>query len=87
MSKDSRKIEAENRQGKTCSEFDHGVEARRKDLLNRIEYEAPEFYKAITDEHVYGVISMETEDYTDSVHPMALRDQIPAKRLEEDTKR
>jgi len=61
--------------------FDQGVEARRKEFLKRIEYKALEFYKTMTDQHVYSAISMDPEDYTVSVHPRGLTEQIPATRV------
>jgi len=61
--------------------FEQGVEGRRKDYLKRIEYKALEFYKTMTDQHVYSAISMDPEDYAVSVHPRGLTEQIPATRV------
>jgi hypothetical protein len=62
-------------------ESEDGVEARRKDYLKRIEYKALEFYRTMTDQHICSATSMDSEDYTVSVHPRGLTEQIPATRV------
>jgi exonuclease SbcC len=81
LAKVKRRIEKASLARRLADGFDQGVEARRRDFLKRIEYKAVEFYKTMTDQHVYSAISMDPEDYTVSVHPRGLTDQIPATRV------
>jgi exonuclease SbcC len=81
VAKLKRRIEKASLARRLAEGFDQGVEARRKDYLKRIEYKALEFYKTMTDQHVYSAISMDPEDYTVSVHPRGLTEQIPATRV------
>jgi len=61
--------------------FDQAVETRRKELIKRIEFRALEYYRAMTDQHVYDAIIINPEDYSISVHPKGLTDSIPATRV------
>ena len=61
--------------------FDLGVEARRKDTLRRIEFKALEYYKSMTDQHVYSAITVDPETYVVWVHPKGLTEAIPATRV------
>ncbi|MEM4610928.1 MAG: AAA family ATPase [Thermoproteota archaeon] len=61
--------------------FDQAVETRRRELIKRIEFRALEYYRAMTDQHVYDAIIINPEDYSVSVHPKGLTDPIPATRV------
>jgi len=61
--------------------FDQAVETRRRELIKRIEFRALEYYRAMTDQHVYDAIIINPEDYSVSVHPKGLTDPIPASRV------
>ncbi|MGB9717284.1 MAG: AAA family ATPase [Thermoproteota archaeon] len=61
--------------------FDQAVETRRRELIKRIEFRALEYYRAMTDQHVYDAIIISPEDYSVSVHPKGLTDPIPATRV------
>ena len=61
--------------------FDQGVEARRRDFLKRIEFKALEYYKSMTDQHVYSAITVDPETYVAWVHPKGLTEAIPATRV------
>jgi exonuclease SbcC len=61
--------------------FDQAVETRRRELIKRIEFRALEYYRAMTDQHVYDAIIINPEDYSVLVHPKGLTDPIPATRV------
>jgi exonuclease SbcC len=61
--------------------FDQAVETRRRELIKRIEFRALEYYRAMTDQHVYDAIIINPEDYSVSVHSKGLTDSIPATRV------
>lgn len=61
--------------------FDQAVETRRRELIKRVEFRALEYYRAMTDQHVYDAIIIDPEDYSVLVHPKWLTDSIPATRV------
>lgn len=67
---------------RTLSEaFDKGVESRRMEFLKRIEFRALEYYRSMTDQHIYSEISIDPEEYTVWVQPRGLTEAIPASRV------
>ncbi|MEM3676917.1 MAG: AAA family ATPase [Candidatus Bathyarchaeia archaeon] len=75
------RIERAGLAGRLSRGFDQGVEARRREILKRIEFRALEYYKAMTDQHVYAAFTIDPEDYTAWVHPKGLTEPIPATRV------
>lgn len=67
--------------GRLAQGFDQGVEARRREILKRIEYKALEYYKAMTDQHIYAAFTIDPVDYAIWVHPRGLTEPIPATRV------
>ncbi len=61
--------------------FDQGVEEMRKEFLRRIEWRALEYYKTMTDQHVYSAITIDPDEYTVWVRPKGLAEPIPATRV------
>ncbi|MBS7623624.1 AAA family ATPase [Candidatus Bathyarchaeota archaeon] len=61
--------------------FDREVEARRTEFLSRIEFRALQYYRSMTDQHVYSRIRVDPADYTVSVQPRGLTEMIPATRV------
>jgi len=61
--------------------FDEGVEARRKMVLRSVEFKALEYYKAMTDQHIYGAITVDPDTYAMWAHPKGLTESIPATRV------
>ncbi|MCX8182920.1 MAG: AAA family ATPase [Crenarchaeota archaeon] len=61
--------------------FNQAVETRRRELIKRIEFRALEYYRAMTDQHVYDAIIINPEDYSVAVHPKGLTTPIPATRV------
>jgi exonuclease SbcC len=61
--------------------FEQAIEDRRRFILKKIEYRALDYYKAMTDQHVYTAISINPETYEVSVHPKELTEPIPATRI------
>jgi len=67
---------------RTLSEaFDKGVEARRMEFLKRIEFRALQYYRSMTDQHIYSEIRVDPEEYTVQVQPRGLTEAIPATRV------
>lgn len=81
LSKLTRRIARANLAYSLSQGFDQGVEARRKEFLKRIEFKALEYYKAMTDQHVYSAITIDPDEYTVWVHPKGLTEAIPATRV------
>lgn len=61
--------------------IEKAIEDRRRELLKRIEFKALEYYKTMTDQHVYDAIRIDPEDYSVWVHPKGLTEPIPANRV------
>ncbi|MEM2608133.1 MAG: AAA family ATPase [Thermoproteota archaeon] len=61
--------------------LEKAIEERRRELLRRIEFKALEYYRIMTDQHVYNAIRIDPEDYSVLVHPKGLTEQIPANRV------
>ncbi|MGC8849992.1 MAG: hypothetical protein ACP5QI_05915, partial [Candidatus Bathyarchaeia archaeon] len=76
-----RRIECADLARKLAQGFDQAVETRRREILKRIELKALEYYKAMTDQHVYTAFTIDPENYTTWVHPRGLTDPIPATRV------
>jgi len=81
LNKLERRIERSNLAHRLSQGFDQGVEERRKEFLKRIEFKALEYYKAMTDQHVYSTITIDADEYTVWVHPKGLTEAIPATRV------
>ncbi|MGC8961938.1 MAG: hypothetical protein ACP5K1_05810, partial [Candidatus Bathyarchaeia archaeon] len=75
------RIECADLARKLAQGFDQAVETRRREILKRIELKALEYYKAMTDQHVYTAFTIDPENYTAWVHPRGLTDPIPATRV------
>ena len=76
-----RRLEKADLARRLAQGFDQGVEARRREVLKRIEFRALEYYKAMTDQHVYTAFTIDPDDYTIWVHPKGLTEPIPATRV------
>ncbi|MGQ9515372.1 MAG: hypothetical protein ACUVTL_10075, partial [Thermoproteota archaeon] len=76
-----RRIKGANVARSLAEKFDQGVGARRQDFLKNVEYKALEYYKEMTDQHIYGAIRIDPEEYTVLVHPKGLTEPIPATRV------
>jgi len=61
--------------------LEKAIEERRRELLRRIEFKALEYYRIMTDQHVYDAIIIDPEDYSVWVHPQGLTEPIPANRV------
>jgi exonuclease SbcC len=61
--------------------FDRGVEVRRREFLKRIEFKALDYYKTMTDQHVYTMIIVDPKEYTVWVQPKGLTEPVPASRV------
>jgi len=61
--------------------LEKAIEERRCELLRRIEFKALEYYRIMTDQHVYEAIRINPEDYSVWVHPKGLTEPIPANRI------
>jgi len=81
LSKLKRRIDRANLAHNLSQGLDEGVESRRKEFLKRIEFKALEYYKAMTDQHIYSAITMDPDEYTVWVHPKGLTEAIPATRV------
>ena len=81
LEKLKRRIDRSNFARVLSQGFDQGIEARRKEFLKRIEFKALEYYKAMTDQHVYSAITIDPDDYIIWVHPNGLTEAIPATRV------
>jgi exonuclease SbcC len=61
--------------------LEKAIEERRRELLRRIEFKALEYYRTMTDQHVYNAIRIDPENYSVWVHPQGLTEPIPANRV------
>ncbi|MDW8033412.1 MAG: AAA family ATPase [Nitrososphaerota archaeon] len=61
--------------------LERAIEERRREILRRVELKALEYYKTMTDQHVYDAIRIDPEDYSVWVHPKGLIEPIPANRV------
>lgn len=60
--------------------LEKAMEARRKELLERIGARSLFYYERMTDQHDYDSIRVDPESYVVYVHPKGLTDHIPASR-------
>ena len=75
------RIDSANLARRLSEDFDRGVEARREEFLKRIEFKSLEYYRTMTDQHVYSAISIDPEGYTVWVQPKGLIEPVPATRV------
>jgi exonuclease SbcC len=76
-----RRIDRANLARNLSIAFDQAVEARRREFLKYVEFKALEYYKTMTDQHVYAAIKIDPEEYTVWVEPIGLTEAVPANRV------
>lgn len=75
------RVEKANLAKMLAQSLEKAIEERRRELLRRIEFKALEYYRIMTDQHVYDAIRIDPEDYSVWVHPRGLTEPIPANRV------
>ncbi|MGQ9478717.1 MAG: AAA family ATPase [Thermoproteota archaeon] len=81
MSELKKRIEKASLARMLAQSLEKAIEDRRRELLRRIGYKALDYYRAMTDQHVYDDIKIDPENYSVWVHPSGLTEFIPANRV------
>ncbi|MBO3799934.1 MAG: AAA family ATPase [Candidatus Brockarchaeota archaeon] len=81
LDKLKKRVEKANLVKTLAKSLEKAIEERRRELLRRMEFKALEYYRTMTDQHVYDAIRIDPEDYSVWVHPRGLTEPIPANRV------
>jgi len=75
------RVEKANLARTLAQSAEKAIGERRRELLRRIEFKSLEYYRTMTDQHVYDAIIINPEDYSVWVYTKGLTEPIPANRI------